>query len=438
MLRRVERVDQAAPALAQAMAVLGDGGRLSAAAEIAAVPAGNASDIAHHLKRIEVLSSEDPVVFVHPLIRGSIYDAMPETERQSAHGQAARMLREAEASPEEVAAHLSRLLPDADPVVAETLAAAAQVALARAAPDEAIAWLERALAEAAPSPAPGELLSQLGIAKAIRRDPTAPAVLMEACELIPETTQRVQLGALVAELLAHAGQWEAALSRIEALELELDHDDTAARTEAGRHPCRWPLSSIHLESTTSIIAVTNINGSLSSTFGARTLLRRCWAPRPSLVAGQPKRWPTPSAPVSTGACWPNGGPAAGLARTWSDRSSWPTTSTTQPWRSARLHAAARSSGSVFALMTAIIDRAWLQARRGDLVAAEADLGIAFDLAQSAELLMGLTTAAFLLIDVLIERSQTHIEDMLEQIELPADFLATASGAMLLEAAAAYA
>jgi hypothetical protein len=42
------------------MAVLGDGARLAAAAEIAAIPAGKASGIAHHLKRIEVLSSEDP------------------------------------------------------------------------------------------------------------------------------------------------------------------------------------------------------------------------------------------------------------------------------------------------------------------------------------------------------------------------------------------
>jgi hypothetical protein len=39
------------------MAVLGDGVRLAATAEIAAIPAGKASRIAHHLKRIEVLSS---------------------------------------------------------------------------------------------------------------------------------------------------------------------------------------------------------------------------------------------------------------------------------------------------------------------------------------------------------------------------------------------
>ena len=432
MLRRVERVDQAAPALAQAMAVLGDGGRLSAAAEIAAVPAGNASDIAHHLKRIEVLSSEDPVVFVHPLIRGSIYDAMPETERQSAHGQAARMLREAEASPEEVAAHLSRLLPDADPVVAETLAAAAQVALARAAPDEAIAWLERALAEAAPSPVPGELLSQLGIAKAIRRDPTAPAVLMEACELIPDTTQRVQLGALVAELLAHAGQWEAALSRIEALELELDDDDTAARTE---------LAAIRAVATLfdpsrvddfdrrrheyERLAQLDFWGSyaLAALLGAEAVARG----RPAEALAHAQRARVDGRLLAERGAGGWAGPHLVGSFIMADDLD------NAALALGEVDAAARSSGSVFALMTAIIDRAWLQARRGDLVAAEADLGIAFDLAQSAELLMGLTTAAFLLIDVLIERSQTHIEDMLEQIELPADFLATASGAMLLEA-----
>ena len=89
------------------------------------------------------------------------------------HRRAATLLRHGGAAPEEIAAHLSRLPPDGDPEVAEALAAAARTALERAAPEEAIAWLERALDEKAPRPPAGELLAQLGSAKAILRDPTA-------------------------------------------------------------------------------------------------------------------------------------------------------------------------------------------------------------------------------------------------------------------------
>jgi DNA-binding CsgD family transcriptional regulator len=98
-----------------------------------------------------------------------------------------------------------------------------------------------------------------------------------------------------------------------------------------------------------------------------------------------------------------------------------------------LELAARSSGSAFGLMTAVIYKGWIDARRGELTGAEALLTTALDLARGTGMLMVLTTAAFLLIDVVLERSLTPVADIVEQTELPADFLATASGAMLLEA-----
>jgi DNA-binding NarL/FixJ family response regulator len=84
-------------------------------------------------------------------------------------------------------------------------------------------------------------------------------------------------------------------------------------------------------------------------------------------------------------------------------------------------------------MTAVAYDAWIDARRGELTRAEAVLTTAIDLANGTGMLMGLTTAAFLLIDVVLERSLTQIAEIVEQTELPPDFLATASGAMLLEA-----
>ena len=136
VIRRAGRVSEDAPALARAMAVLGDGARLGTAAALASVPEGVAGEIAHRLRRIEVLASEDPFVFVHPLVRRSVYDAIPEAERQAAHRTAAGLLVQSGVQPEAVAAHLRMLAPSRSDWVAKTLLAAAERALDRAAPDE--------------------------------------------------------------------------------------------------------------------------------------------------------------------------------------------------------------------------------------------------------------------------------------------------------------
>jgi predicted ATPase len=231
VLRRIEPVDARAPALTRAMAILGDGARLGNAAALAGLEVVEAGEIAHRLRRIEVLSSEDPVTFLHPLIRASIDDAIPDSERQLARRRAADLLRQAGAPPEDRAAHLSLLTPNGDPEVAETLATAARNALDRAAPEEAIAWLQRALDEEAPHPSSAELRAQLGWAKAILRDPTALADLEDAYRQAPDADGQVRVGLLLAELLAHSGQWKAARDLIEALELKVDANDARAVTE---------------------------------------------------------------------------------------------------------------------------------------------------------------------------------------------------------------
>ena len=89
VLRRAERVSSEAPTLTRAMAVLGDGARLTTAAQLASLPQAHAGEIAHRLRRIGVLATEDPFTFVHPLVRRSVYDAIPDAERQAAHRAAA-------------------------------------------------------------------------------------------------------------------------------------------------------------------------------------------------------------------------------------------------------------------------------------------------------------------------------------------------------------
>jgi DNA-binding NarL/FixJ family response regulator len=430
VLRRIERVGDGAPALARAMAVLGDGVRLAGAAEVAALGSDQAGRIAHHLKRIEVLLGEDPVTFLHPLIRASIYDTMPAAERQGAHRRAATLLRRGGAAPEEIAAHLSRLPPGGDPEVAEALAAAARAALERAAPEEAVAWLERALGEKAPRPPADELLAQLGAAKAILRDPTAPALLEEAYQRAPHGAARVRIGILLAELLAQSGRWEAARDRIEALEDELDDDDQAGRTE---------LAAIRAASTLfdpglvddfdrrhgeyERLAQLDHWGSyaLSALLGAAAISRG--QPRQALAHAERARGRLLTERGAGGWASPH------LLGAYILADELDTAAVVQE----ELERSARSSGSAFGQITAVLSDAWIDARRGELAGAEAVLTTAVELARATGMLMVVTTAAFMLIDVVVERSLTDVADIVEQIELPADFLATASGAMLLEA-----
>jgi hypothetical protein len=100
----------------------------------------------------------------------------------------------------------------------------------------------------------------------------------------------------------------------------------------------------------------------------------------------------------------------------------------------QVEAAARSSGSTFALLVALALRGWARARCGELAAAEADVAAALQLAEEADLLMGVTTALFFLIDVLLERdSLPRFAELAEATELSPDFMRTASGANLVEA-----
>jgi hypothetical protein len=99
VMRRIARVAPEAVALARAMAVLGNGTRLETAATMADLERDEAGRIAHRLRRIEVLSAEDPFAFVHPLVLHSVYDAMSVTERDARRGDALVRARAGRAGP---------------------------------------------------------------------------------------------------------------------------------------------------------------------------------------------------------------------------------------------------------------------------------------------------------------------------------------------------
>ena len=138
VMARIAPLGPAARALAEATAVLGSRAEARHAAVLAALEPDRAERVADGLRTAGILAPGRVLEFVHPLIRTSIYDAIPVGERSSAHAAAARLLAAEDADPGAVAAHLLHAPRHGDADAVAQLQAAAAVSLAQGAPDRAV------------------------------------------------------------------------------------------------------------------------------------------------------------------------------------------------------------------------------------------------------------------------------------------------------------
>ena len=138
--------------------MLGEQPGLPAIAALAGVDEGAAAEAVDALVRAEILRADEPLGFVHPLVRDAVYGELPAARRGLEHARAARLLAElgAVARADRRAAH-PRAARAPTPWVVERLREAAAIAVERGAPEAALAHLQRAQAE---PPAP-ELRSRL-------------------------------------------------------------------------------------------------------------------------------------------------------------------------------------------------------------------------------------------------------------------------------------
>lgn len=177
----LDRLGASQRALAQAVAVLGDGVDVSLAAELAGVPTIEATFAAGELTRVALLADATPLRFRHPLLAGAVRATLSAPQRAAAHGRAATLLRDRRAGPERVALQLMHAAPSGDPAVVDELRAAAQRARGRGSPSTAIGLLRRALGEPPPEQARAAILLELGRAEAaMGRSADAAAHLQEA------------------------------------------------------------------------------------------------------------------------------------------------------------------------------------------------------------------------------------------------------------------
>jgi DNA-binding CsgD family transcriptional regulator len=249
VITRVRSLGPEALRLAQALAVLGDGGELRHAAAIAGVTPAAAERLAGGLSQAEVLAAEAPAAgmlaaevpadgpwrprFVHPVIRDALEAVLDSAERDRAHRRAARLQHGDMAPPGQVAAHLVRVRPAGDGWVLARLREAARAAMDSGAPQAAADLLDRALAE---PPSPGQragVLREAARAQVTAGRERAFVLLEEALRVAAGPRARAEIALEVAEAYAALFRWVDAVDVIERALAELGpaEAELAARLE---------------------------------------------------------------------------------------------------------------------------------------------------------------------------------------------------------------
>ena len=378
VLLRLARLDRAAGSLARALSTLGDGAQVGDAARLAEltpaeVEAGMASLVA-----AGVIESGGSVRFVHPILRSAIYEDLSPAERERLHCAASKILEERGAPVEQVAAHVMHTEPSADAVAVALLRDAAREALALGDATRAATMLTRAVEEPPPIDERPAVVLELGLARARAGLPDAIAPLGEVVERGLHEADIVSAAIELSGILFFAGRAAEAAAilqrakerlpptaagreRLEVALLGASYTSVSARREADatiaalRDP-GGPARGV-LEATTLATLAMDELMYLRSAAKAADLARR------SLAAGLPSEphrgeaWAVVSLAVLAG----------------TDQFDAALGGTDEILARARERGAAATVANVSAL------RAFVCARRGDLVAAQGDAEAAIEL-----------------------------------------------------------
>lgn len=259
---RLARLAPQALALLQAAAILGDGTELNRAAALAGTPRTELGAAATALVGLELLRQDDPLEFVHPIVRHVVYESLDVVERARVHRRAAELLVNWGARPESAAAHLLQTPGGEDAFLVSTLRRAADRALAHGAPDVAVSYLARALEERSDSATREEILVELGLVERLTDVSAAAEHLREGLELVSEPAKKGAVALELGRALFYSGRlaetlavWEKALNEVDR-EAEPDLHErllaeliNAAWWEAESYPlARDRIAEIDLES----------------------------------------------------------------------------------------------------------------------------------------------------------------------------------------------
>jgi DNA-binding CsgD family transcriptional regulator/tetratricopeptide (TPR) repeat protein len=143
---RLESLDAASVALAQAVAVLGGHCEIADAARLAGIDRDAALQAADTHSAEEIFTPGRPLQFVHAVVLSAARETLGAARRDALHRGAAAAAAE-RGELDAAASHLLAVDPSGDPEVVAVLHRAARGALQRGAPDVALTYLRRALME---------------------------------------------------------------------------------------------------------------------------------------------------------------------------------------------------------------------------------------------------------------------------------------------------
>jgi DNA-binding CsgD family transcriptional regulator/tetratricopeptide (TPR) repeat protein len=212
-----------AEALARAVAVLGRQADLPRAVRLAGIEAEEALAALDALVCGHVLKFGPHLEFVHPLSQAAVYESIPPGERSRLHRAAAGLLAKEGAEPGSVALQLLASGPTGSPAVVSTLREAACAALERGAPEDAIAYLSRALEEGGKRELRATIYFELGKAQRLTGNSACIQSLTEARRLASSPVLRGNAAFELAGALAMSGEWEAPLAIADEALAELDN-----------------------------------------------------------------------------------------------------------------------------------------------------------------------------------------------------------------------
>ena len=218
---RLARLPAACRAIAEAVAVLGDGAPITTAADLAEIDLGTAHAAVAELSDAGLLTGDHlQVGFQHGIVRATVAHGIGAADLARRHRRAADLLRRAGAGDDQIAAHLLAAPPGDDPDAVQTLWSAAAEAEALGAPASAAALLARALAERRPgSEGTGRLLLDLGRVEARAGLDGAELHLRQAMSATDaDTDLRREAGLELARVLKFSGKLGAAIDVLTAAE----------------------------------------------------------------------------------------------------------------------------------------------------------------------------------------------------------------------------
>ncbi|MEU8782739.1 AAA family ATPase [Streptomyces sp. NPDC048637] len=161
LLQRLDAQSEQVRRTARAVAVVGDDTNPELLGRLADLDTAGRDHALRHLTDLGLTTGMQYPRFVHSLVRESVVEGIPLTERTAMHELAAELLHRAGRPPEQVARHLMALTAPTFPWATGVLRSAAFTAQRRGAPEVAARYLRRALLDSLPDSDRAELLVDL-------------------------------------------------------------------------------------------------------------------------------------------------------------------------------------------------------------------------------------------------------------------------------------